>query len=109
LIPAKVDVLTQHIPPAPSSALRTHKSGRSPSENCAKIKELGFTASKHINMYGERFELVSDPFNEGDCTAVRVISGSDPVIRILRLPVSILVGLSDRFPQNKTSSQQEDL
>jgi hypothetical protein len=29
-------------------------------------------------MYGERFEIVSDPFNEGNCIAVHAISGNDP-------------------------------
>jgi hypothetical protein len=72
---------------------------RSPAENCARIKDLGYTASTHINMYGERFELVSDPFEEGDCTVVQVISGNDPAIRVLRLPESILLGLSDRSGQ----------
>jgi hypothetical protein len=48
-------------------------------------------------MYGERFEIVSDPFDEGDCIAVHVISGNDPVVRTLRLPIAILVGLADRF------------
>jgi hypothetical protein len=35
---------------------------RTPAENCARSKGLGYTVSKHIKMYGERFELVSDPF-----------------------------------------------
>jgi len=48
-------------------------------------------------MYGEHFEVVSDPFEDGDCTAVHVVSKSDQTIRTLRLPVAILVGLSDRF------------
>ena len=48
-------------------------------------------------MYGERFEIVSDPFDEGDCIAVRAIRGNDPEIRTLRLPVAILVRLEDRF------------
>ncbi|SPE44089.1 hypothetical protein SBA7_290017 [Candidatus Sulfotelmatobacter sp. SbA7] len=73
---------------------------RSPSEKCARIKNLGFAASKHINMYGERFEIVSDPFPEGDCIAVHAISENDsehhpehhPKIRTLRLPAAILVG-----------------
>jgi hypothetical protein len=51
----------------------------------------------HIKMYGERFEIVSDPFDEGDGIAVRATSGSDPEIRTLRLPIAILVGLADRF------------
>ena len=51
---------------------------RSPSQNCARIKDLGFTSSKHIEMYGEHFEIVSEPFTEGDCVAVHVISRNDP-------------------------------
>jgi hypothetical protein len=51
-------------------------------------------------MYGERFQIISDPFEEGLCTVVRALSGNDPTIRILHLPTAILVGLSDRFPKN---------
>jgi hypothetical protein len=61
-----------------------------------KIKDLGFAASKHIKMYGERFEIVSDPFDEGGCIAVHATSGGNPEIRILRLPIAILIGLADR-------------
>jgi len=67
------------------------------SDSCAKIRDLGFKASKHIKMYGERFEIVSDPFEEGDCIAVQATSGNDPVVRTVRLPIAILVGLGDRF------------
>jgi hypothetical protein len=67
------------------------------SDSCAKIKDLGFKASTQINMYGERFEIVSDPFDEGDCIAVRATSGNDPAVRLLRLPTAILVGREDRF------------
>ena len=72
------------------------RSNRSPAETCARMKDLGYTASTHINMYGEHFELVSDPVEEGDCTVVQVISETDPTVRTLRLPVSILLGLTDR-------------
>jgi hypothetical protein len=67
------------------------------SDSCVKIKDLGFTASMHIKMYGELFEIVSEPFAEGDFIAVRATSGSDPQVRTLRLPVAILVGPADRF------------
>jgi hypothetical protein len=67
------------------------------SDSCGKIRELGFAASTHINMYGERFEIISDPFDDGDCIAVRATSGNDPAIRTLRLPIAILVGREDRF------------
>jgi len=48
-------------------------------------------------MYGERFEIVSDPFDEDDCVAVRATSANHAEVRTLRLPTAILVGLADRF------------
>jgi hypothetical protein len=44
-------------------------------------------------------ELVSDPFLEGDCVAVHVISSSNPIVRTIDLPVSILAGSDDMFPR----------
>jgi hypothetical protein len=67
------------------------------SDRCVKMKDLGFKTSMQIKMYGERFEIVSDPFDEGDCVAVHATSGGDPKIRTLLLPIAILVGLGDRF------------
>jgi hypothetical protein len=96
LIPPKVDIHIDVLP-APTD-LKT--GSRSPAENCARIRDLGFTNSKHIKMYGERFELVSDPFEEGGCTAIHALSGNNPTIRTLRLPIAILLGLSDRFRKN---------
>jgi hypothetical protein len=79
------------------------------SENCARIKDLGFTISKHITMYGEHFELVSDPFVEGDYTAVHAITQNNPGIRTLHLPVAILVGLAERFRRPAKPNGQETL
>lgn len=58
-------------------------------------------------MYGERFELVSDPFVQGDYTAVHAISPNDRGIRELRLPTAILVGLPDLFRQKAKVPGQE--
>lgn len=73
--------------------------GRTPAQNCARIKDLGYVRSKHIRLYGERFELVSDPVQQGDCVVVQVIGGNDPTVRTLQLPVAILVGSSSRGGQ----------
>lgn len=70
------------------------------SRNCARIKNLGYVAGKRLNLYGEHFEMVSDPFIEDDCVVVRAISGNDPTIRTVRLPVSILLGMTDLFPKH---------
>jgi hypothetical protein len=31
-------------------------------EACARIKHLGYVASRRVRIYGEEFELLSDPF-----------------------------------------------
>jgi hypothetical protein len=82
---------------------------RSRSKRCARIKDLGFASSRHIKMYGESFEIVSDPFSDGDGVAVRAISGNDPEIRTLRLPTTILVGSGDRFLKKPDITGQSTL
>jgi hypothetical protein len=79
----------------------------SPSENCARIKKLGYIVGKLMDLYGERIELVSDPFEEGDCVAVHAVSGSDPTVRTIELPVSLLAGWEDLFqePADPTASE----
>jgi hypothetical protein len=87
--------------PGREAHLRVMEKRRNPvqiaSDSCVKIKDLGFTTSMHIKMYGELFEIISDPFSEGDFIAVRATSGNDPEIRTVRLPVAILIGRADRF------------
>jgi hypothetical protein len=48
-------------------------------------------------MYGEHFELTSDPFEEGQYMSVKARCGSDPAIRTVHLPVALLLGLAYRF------------
>jgi hypothetical protein len=93
-------------PGTPASGVGSPLHGPSRSESCTRIKNLGFAAFRHIRMYGERFEIVSDPFDEGDYIAVHAISGNDPKIRTLRLPIAILVGRAGRFLKKETLSGQ---
>jgi hypothetical protein len=57
---------------------------------CAHVKHLGFAISRRIRLYGEDFEVVSDPFPEANGVAVRVKTKKDPSIRLLRIPVTVL-------------------
>jgi hypothetical protein len=100
----KMDVLRK--PDGQASGTERQMRVPSTAKNCAKIKNLGFTASRHIKMYGERFEIVSDPFSEGDGVAVHVISGTDPEIRTVRLPTTLLVGSKDRFLKKPSATEQ---
>ena len=61
-------------------------------EACARIKQLGYVASRRVRIYGEEFELLSDPFPLADQIAIRAKAKSDSSVRILRLPVTIVQG-----------------
>ena len=61
-------------------------------EACARIKQLGYVASRRVRIYGEEFELLSDPFPQADQIAIRAKAKSDSSVRILRLPVTIVPG-----------------
>ena len=74
---------------------------KSVTDDCARIKDLGYSSSHHIRMYGERFVIVSDPFPDGDGIAVQVTTAKEQRKRKLRLPTSILVGLKDMFKKVK--------
>jgi hypothetical protein len=60
------------------------------SDVCAHIKHLGYATSRRIRLYGEEFEVVSDPFPEADGIAVRVTTKKDSSIRVLRIPATVL-------------------
>ena len=86
-------------PSAQTIAGAADTKGGSPSEDCDRIRELGYKLSGHANLYGEKFEIVSDPFPEGGGVAVRVVTATNSAIRTLRLPVAILLGLSKFSPK----------
>ena len=60
------------------------------SEICAHVRHLGYATSKRIRLYGEEFDVVSDPFPEADGIAVHVTTSKDSGIRVLRIPVTVL-------------------
>jgi hypothetical protein len=60
------------------------------SKVCAQVKRLGYAVARRIRLYGEEFEVVSDPFAEADGVAVHVTTKKDPSIRLLRIPMTVL-------------------
>jgi hypothetical protein len=57
---------------------------------CARLKHLGYSASYYIRLYGEEYEIVSDPFLQVDGVALRVKTRKDPSVRTIQLPSTIL-------------------
>jgi hypothetical protein len=59
-------------------------------EICAKVKRLGYGVNESIRLYGEEFEVLSDPFPEAGGIAVSVKTKRDHEIRVVQLPATVL-------------------
>jgi hypothetical protein len=68
---------------------------------CVRIKLLGYVASRRVRIYGEEFELLSDPFPEHGRMAIRARAKGRSDIRVLPLPAIIVQ--SDRGKKVKAA------
>ena len=68
------------------------------SDICAHVKHLGYAISRRIRLYGEEFEVVSDPFPEAGGIAVHVTTKKDPTIRVLQIPATVLQSARGQRP-----------
>ncbi|MGA9353775.1 MAG: hypothetical protein WBV46_08805 [Terriglobales bacterium] len=59
-------------------------------EVCARVKRLGYTTSGRVRLYGEEFEVVSEPFPAENGIAVQVKSRKNPNVRLLQLPSTVV-------------------
>jgi hypothetical protein len=66
-------------------------------DDCARIKHLGYAASRHVRIYGEEFELLSDPFPQANSIAIRAKAKRDSQIRVLTLPVTITQRIKSHY------------
>jgi hypothetical protein len=57
---------------------------------CAKLQELGFAREKHIKLYGEEFELVSNPVPDGNGFAVEGVTSGSNKVRRVRIPLTLV-------------------
>jgi hypothetical protein len=71
-------------------------------EICEQVKQLGYGTSGRIRLYGEEFEVVSDPFPDQDGIAVHVKSvrigaNVNSPVRVLQLPATIVESVKGRI------------
>jgi hypothetical protein len=71
----------------------------STAEICAGVKRLGYGASQSIRLYGEEFEVISDPFPESGGIAVSVKTKKGDAIRVLQLPSTVLQSVKGPGPK----------
>jgi hypothetical protein len=65
-------------------------------EICASVKRLGYGVSQSMRLYGEEFEVLSDPFPEAGGIAVSVRTKKSDGIRLLHLPATVLQSVRGR-------------
>lgn len=78
------------------SIMTSNPENPSMSEVCARVRHLGYAASGRVRLYGEEFEVVSDPFPEADGIAIRVTTKKDSKIRVLQIPATVLQSVRGR-------------
>jgi len=66
-------------------------------EICAGVKRLGYSAQHTIRLYGEEFEVVSDPFPEAGGIAVTVKTKKSDGTRVVQLPATVLQSVKGSF------------
>ena len=66
------------------------------SDICAHVKHLGYAISRRIRLYGEEFEVISDPFPVAGGIAAHVTTTKDSSIRVLRIPATVLQSAKGR-------------
>jgi hypothetical protein len=59
-------------------------------EVCADIKRNGYSQSQIVRIYGEEFEILSDPFPQDSGVAVQVRSRRTSQVRALQLPAMLV-------------------
>jgi len=67
-------------------------------EVCAEIKKFGYTISQRIRIYGEEFEVLSDPFPNDGGVAIKVRSMRSLDARVLQLPATVIHWVTHGFP-----------
>ncbi len=57
---------------------------------CARLKEIGYSHSKSVKLYGEVLELLSDPYPDGEYFVIETRSRHSSQDRIVRIPKFIV-------------------
>ena len=68
---------------------------------CARLERMGYAQSKRIRIYGEEFEVISNPFPHGDGIAVRAFSKRETEARTLQLPLPVVQMVAPQKPKRK--------
>ena len=66
------------------------RSNTKDAELCERLKALGYAHRNRIRMYGEEFDLTSNPMADDDGFAIDAISRKSGTARRLLIPLSVV-------------------
>ncbi len=64
-----------------------------PAVLCERLKQLGFARSSQVRLYGDKWELLSDPFTDGADFVVQARSERQVATSTLKIPKFIVKGV----------------
>ncbi|MGO8985280.1 MAG: hypothetical protein ACLPHI_13155 [Terriglobales bacterium] len=64
---------------------------------CARLQQLGYAREKHIRLYGQDFDLVSNPVPEGDGFVVEGVARPSGNLKRMRIPLSLIYTLKKQL------------
>jgi hypothetical protein len=73
-------------------------------ELCERLKVLGYAQRNRIRIYGEEFDLASNPIAEEDGFSIEAISRKSGQARRLRIPLSVLQMVMNDLGATSTQS-----
>lgn len=73
-----------------TSVLPTSQISTEINDVCERLQKMGYAEFKRIRIYGQEFEVVSNPFPQGDGIAIRAFSKRETQTRTLCLPLPVV-------------------
>jgi len=70
--------------------MTSHSEISNNAEVCAAVRRLGYGAKQTVRLYGEEFDIISDPFPEAGGIAVTAKTKNKDSIRVVQLPVTVV-------------------
>ena len=64
---------------------------------CDKLRRMGYAQQRRIRLYGEEFELVSNPVPDGNGFAVAAVARGSVNQRRIGVPMSLVVTIRQEF------------
>jgi hypothetical protein len=65
-------------------------------ELCKKLKSLGYARDGRVKLYGQDFQLLSDPFDDGTAVVVKAITAKNKNEQVLRIPKPVVLAAMGR-------------